>query len=65
MESPGGRRGRRSQDKESRWLWLAMLWEVPPGWALVDPVFGFHALGSGKNHGAVGCRKHLLELSLA
>lgn len=53
MESPEGRRGRRSQHKELRWLpgrlWLrlAMPWEVPPTWALVDPVF--HVLGLGKD----------------
>lgn len=44
MESPGGRRRRRCQHEELRWLlgqlWLrlAMPWEVPPGWALLDLV---------------------------
>lgn len=27
-----------------------MLWGVPPGWALVDPVFCLHAQGLRKDH---------------
>lgn len=73
MGSPRRRKGRRSQHKELKWLleqlWLrlAMPWEIPPCWALVEP--SFHALPLGKDHGypspSVGCRKGFLDLSLA
>lgn len=46
------------------WLRLAMPWEVPPGWAFLEPVS--HALGLGKDHrDVVECRKGFLELRLA